>query len=279
MLDLPIEIAGLAARLCGAQLPAAACRRIQAHYAGFTLGPAARSGAIPQIDLRLADGDPFLPFDSDAWQVRSWLEAGRVHFVSHLESGWFDLVEGRGELTLRPNGNPENYLRVIYAWRCLNAGALLVHAGGVICDGRGWAFFGPSGAGKTTAVSLSPGACVLSDDLVILKSERAPAQSGSAGVRVYGTPFRGDLPETPRQNASAELAGLFALEKAAEHAVAPLAAPLALARLAACIPFVMVQPASAGRALALCGEIVRRRSPQLLRFRRDPGFWSVINGG
>ncbi len=58
---------------------------------------------------------------------------------------------------MRPGGNPENYLRVIYAWRCLEQGALLVHASGVIRRGRGFVFFGPSGSGKTTSARLSPG--------------------------------------------------------------------------------------------------------------------------
>jgi len=252
--DLTIEIAGLATRLIGLNLDDAARRRIESHYADFILAPLFVSApAIPQVQLRLIPGEPFLPFD---------------------KAGWYALRSRRGELILRPLGNPENFLRVLTAWRCLAAGALLVHAGGVIRAGRGWVFFGPSGSGKTTTVRLSGAERILSDDLVILKTD--PSLPG-VGVRVYGTPFRGNLPETPRSNASAALTGLLALVKAPEPLLAPLPAPVALARLAACVPFVMTQPAVAGRVLALCRQITAGVPPRLLYFRRDPGFWSVLD--
>jgi hypothetical protein len=270
--DLAFEIAGLATRLVCAGLDEAARGRIAEHYAAFAIPQAAAAPVL--VEVVVVPGEPFLPLGQPRWQVRTWNEDGRTHFVSHLEAGWFELRNGRGELTLRPGGNPENFLRVLYAWRCLEIGALLVHAGGVLRGEQGWVFFGPSGSGKTTTVSLSPQAQVLSDDLVILACESSPA---AAQVIVHGVPFRGDLPEAPRLNACAPLAGLFALEKSDAHTVALLPWSEAVARLAASVPFVMSQAHSAGRVLSLCAEINRRVPARLLRFRRDPGFWSVID--
>jgi hypothetical protein len=142
--------------------------------------------------------------------------------------------------------------------------------------GRGYVFFGRSGSGKTTTTRLSPGAAILSDDLVIL---RCVEIAGRPAVQVYGVPFRGDLAEAPRRNAAAPLAGLYALVKDTDHFWEPLAAHAAVGQLSACVPFVMSRPADAGRVLALCAEITARVPVRTLHFRRDPGFWKVIDAG
>jgi hypothetical protein len=116
---------------------------------------------------------------------------------------------------------------------------------------------------------------ILSDDLVILQREKA---EGAARLRVYGVPFRGEMIEAGRANGTASLAGLFALVKDSAHRLAGLDRTEATARLAACVPFVMSQPENAHRTLALCDEITRLGRVQRLHFRRDAGFWKVIDG-
>jgi hypothetical protein len=182
-------------------------------------------------------------------------------------------ARGRGELTLRPQGDPENFLRVWYAWRCLDEGALLLHASGAVRGGRGYVFFGPSGSGKTTTarLSLEAGCTVLSDDLVILKKQ--------VGVwHACGVPFRGELPEAPRTNLAAPARGIFILVKHPEHGTTPAPFPEALARLAACVPFVMSRPLGAQAVTAICADLAGSVPVRYLRFRRDPGFWRVIDG-
>ena len=62
-------------------------------------------------------------------------------------------------------------------------GGLVLHAAGLEHAGAGIAFFGPSGAGKTTLSGRSPWP-VLSDELVAI----VPGESAS--YRIRGTPFR-----------------------------------------------------------------------------------------
>jgi hypothetical protein len=47
--------------------------------------------------------------------------------------------------------------------------------------------------------------------------------------------------------------------------------------MAAAVPFVMPTPADAARVTRRCAEIAGRTPVRKLRFRRDPGFWSVID--
>jgi len=241
--------------------------RLRERYAAF-LAPLQGGAAV--IRLQQEEGPPFVPWQPGPWQIRTARHGRRVVFESHLEKGWVDLATGHGCLTLRGGGDPENFLRVLYAWLCLDAGALLLHAAGVIRHGRGYVFCGPSGSGKTTVARLSPPHTVLSDDLVILKKD-------GRSLWVCGVPFRGDLPEAPRANAAAELAGVFLLAKADKHYLVPAPAPEAVARLAACVPFLMGQPAAAARVMDLCADLVAAVPVRWLHFRRDAGLWEVID--
>jgi hypothetical protein len=221
--------------------------------------------------LRVEAGAAYIPFDSGTWQIRTQQRGTGVTFESHLERGWFDLAAQVGALTLRPTGDPENFLRVAYAQMGLARGTLLLHAAGVIRGGRGYVFFGPSGSGKTTVSNLSMDAVVLSDDLVMLRVD-------GERVRLFGVPFRGELIEAPRTNAHAELRALHLLVKDSEHRVAAVPESEAIARLCACVPFVLNEPQQAARVVALCAALERRVPIAALHFRRDAGFWEVVNG-
>ena len=243
--------------------------RLAEYYSAFIvpMQPAAFT-----VRVQMIPGDPFIPLEAGkTWQIRSALRDGRLEFESHFEKGWADSTTGRGELVMRPNGDLENFLRVLYAWHCLEEGSLLVHAAGVIRKGRGYVFFGPSGNGKTTISRLSLDNTVLSDDLVIITRQ-------GETCRVLGVPFRGDFVEGPRTNAAADLRGIFALAKDSAHYVTELSKAEAIARLSACVPFVMGQPANAARVTQACVDLAARVPIRTLHFRRDGGFWEVIDG-
>ncbi len=269
MNSLTIRIADLDTTLDLTECHAATRARLAEHYAAFVAPP---SPDAFTVRVRVEPGAAYIsPDSSRTWQVRSALRDGRLEFVSLFESGEMDWATRQGALVMRSEGDPENFLRVLYAWRCLESGALLVHASGVIRDGRGYVFFGPSGSGKTTVTRLSSRDTILSDDLVIVKKR-------AARFCVYGVPFRGDLPEAPRANAVAELHGLFALTKSSEHRVAAMPASEAVARLAACVPFVMTRPAHAQRVAEICAELHAAMPARRLYFLRDERFWEVIDG-
>ncbi len=240
------------------------------HYAAFAI-PADAENAV-SIRVHEQPGDEYIPLNSSPeWQIHTHASNGRIEFESYHEKGWADRVTGQGELTLRPQADLENFLRVLYAWLCLDQSGLLLHASGIISEKKGYVFFGPSGSGKTTIARLSLDRIVLSDDLVAIRKR-------GDKFWVYGVPFRGDFPEASRTNADAELSGIFALVKDSQHCLKPLPLPEAIARLAACVPFVMTQTANSARVLETCSALAASVPVRALHFRQDVGFWELVRG-
>ncbi|MBK8046600.1 MAG: hypothetical protein IPK16_05415 [Anaerolineales bacterium] len=166
-------------------------RQLVAQYGSFAT-PATDSAL--RVDLQVVDGAPFItPEGQHAWQVITWQEGDRIRFRSFYEEGWIARDQRVAHLDLRAEGDPENFLRVLYAWECLAHGGLLLHASGIVRNGLGFVFFGHSGAGKTTIAGLSAPAVVLSDDLVMIRPM-------ADRVVVFGAPFAGALPETAHQS-------------------------------------------------------------------------------
>jgi hypothetical protein len=244
--------------------------RIAEHYAAFTIPHAPRSSFT--LRIREEPGEPYIPVPNDGspWQIRTRAEKERIDFDSYYEKGWLDRSAHQGELTLRPRGDPEGFLRVTYAWFVLEQSGLLIHAAGIISKRKGYVFFGHSGSGKTTISRLSLDRTVLSDDLVIVKKR-------GSKFWLYDLPFHGLFVNSPRANADAELAGVLSLVKDDSHWIAPLSTSEAIARLASCVPFVMAQPAQSARVLTICAELAHEIPVRALHFRQDSGFWEVID--
>jgi len=241
--------------------------RIRKWYAAFIVPT--RSDAM-SIRVDIEPGQEFIPFvKGGVWQIRTTIQNGRTEFESHLEKGWFDRQAGQGRVVVRPTGDIENYLRVLYALFCVESRSLLLHSCGVIRDERGYVFFGPSGSGKTTTTRLSSQYTILSDDLVIIKKV-------ADRFRVFGVPFRGELPEAPRSNAVADLVGLFSLVKDSRHFLAPIALPEAVAQLARCVPFVMAQPENARCVTDTCIDLATQVPVRAMHFEKNEGFWEMI---
>jgi hypothetical protein len=244
--------------------------RVRRHYAAF-LDPTGQAPAVT-LTVQVRPGARFVPIEPGPWVMNVTHHAGRIMFESYLEAGEADLNKGSGQVVMAPEGSLENFLRVVYAWLCLRGGGLLLHAAGVIRDGCGYAFFGPSGAGKTTTTRLSQDvAQVLSDDLVIIRRR-------DGRYVLCGVPFRGEMVEAPRLNAQAPLIGLYRLRKDQRHAVEPLSMAEGVAELVAAAPFVVADRAAAAELMNVCSALMAAVPVRALHFRRDDGFWRVIRG-
>ncbi len=164
----------------------------------------------------------------------------------------------------------ENYLRWIIADLALDYGGFVLHAAGVVRDGRAFLFFGPSGAGKSTVVAFSPGCAVLSDDLVLVTRE-------SGRWLASTTPFAGSFPQRIKERGTYPLRGLYRLSQAMEDGVESLPPAVAMVQVLACCPFVADPAARADRLAPLVQACCRSVPPKTLYFRKAASFWGAVD--
>lgn len=168
-----------------------------------------------------------------------------------------------------------NLLRWFYPNLLLKKGAFLMHATAVVRDGKGYVFFGQSGAGKSTTATLisknDPCAMILGDDAAILSVNSLDHQAF-----VHSAPLgTGNAMPIPRAM-TAPLAGLFALKQAPITKFENIPASQGVAALLASAMSVNHEDFFSERwALALkfsqCGTGIRR-----LCFHKSPEFWDLI---
>jgi hypothetical protein len=172
---------------------------------------------------------------------------------------------------MAPEANIENFLRTVIAWLSIKNKAVLLHAAGVIRNGLGYVFFGPSGAGKTTTSRIAARSSdVVSDDLVIIRLENGIG-------RLYGVPFRGELSEAPRANQNAPIQAIFRLRQDTDHYIERISPVKAIADLVASSPFIVQELSLSNLLIDVCSNISKSVPILTLHFRRDDGFWRVID--
>ena len=157
------------------------------------------------------------------------------------------------------------FLRMVAALALFQAGALLVHAAGVVSRGQALLFVGRSGSGKSTVVALGGGRPVLHDDLVCLLQ-------AVEGWRVAPLPG-----ETAAETSSVPLGGLLLLEKDAENRLQSLPTSTMLAELVANSPVVNAKSANLPALLAFWRRVLRFAPAGRLYFRSDETVWEVID--
>jgi hypothetical protein len=264
MAEIRIDIAGICVALSMDDPDVASW--IRTHYADFIYEDGSPE---VRVEVQVQEGPDFIPREPGPWVLETDYQNGRLEFLSYGEKGSVHLASGEGSLILRPAARIENFLRVLYAWRCIEHQALLVHSSGVLRGDRAVVFFGPSGSGKTTISRLAAHHTILSDDLVILKRTNGLYSA-------YGVPFRGEAVEFPPINAQGKVRGLFRLRKGTEHRITSLKASRGFSELVASVPFVL-KGEMVGAVLAIAHDIVGAVPVGELYFHRDEGFWRVID--
>lgn len=217
--------------------------------------------ALARLDAAGAGADPFLiqlvpeePWTSTdpglfpQWEpaVQRWVE-GRLLCSHKSFTAEIEPDRGRARLHRRERRSYplEAVIRASMIVRLPLVGGLPLHAAGVVLAGRGIAFFGPSGAGKTTLAATSPYP-VLSDELVAI----APGEPR----RLVRSGFWGEGRESGRPP-QAPLAALIALDKGPRAVLEALGAREAVRRLVGSVTLPLARPLWS-RALPILGEIV-----------------------
>ena len=192
-------------------------------------------------------------------------------------AGCFDFKSNRGQLAIAPSQRDplhravENFLRVVSAHWFLRRGGLLIHASGVVREGRAHLFFGPSGSGKTTVTLLSAGDLILGDDLILVRES-------ASRFEACAVPFRGLYREPPQTDQAFPLAGLYRLVKDRVDFLEDLSPAIGAAELMGSLPFLM-EADRGGVALETASRMVRGLPVRRLHFRKAADFWKLLQSG
>jgi len=219
-----------------------------------------RGGAVPETHRLLArrEGPDLLAWSYD-WAACAGAEGGAA------------ILAAASEDRVAFDRTIENFLRVTFAHLALRKGGVLLHGAAVVRGGRAFVFFGPSGSGKTTVTLMSRGSRILSDDLVML------VPSGEQGGFVASSvPFRGLLAPQATSDERYPLAGLFRLVQDTTDFLEDVSRPRAVGEIVQSLPFVMEEPDAAERALEVASSLSASAPVKRLHFRKDAGFWKVI---
>jgi len=159
----------------------------------------------------------------------------------------------------------ETVVRTAMMARLPLVGGLPLHAAGVVLDGRGVAFFGPSGAGKTTLAATCPHP-VLSDELVAIAAGQ-PFDLVPSG-------FWGEGRSAARVRA-APLAALVALDKGPRTALEQQGPRAAVRRLVDSVT-VPLAPPLWSQALRVLAAVVGAVPVYRLEWTPEVPPWDVL---
>jgi len=111
-----------------------------------------------------------------------------------MDGGWFgasvDIPRRAAELQCPLSLHPlDSLLRVLFTLEGARAGSFLLHAAGIVTDGRAYAVFGPSGAGKSTIAAAAAAAGARANSACAIGDELIGLRLGQPSAVAHGTPF------------------------------------------------------------------------------------------
>ncbi|MBU0549691.1 MAG: hypothetical protein KJ838_05195 [Candidatus Omnitrophica bacterium] len=140
----------------------------------------------------------------------------------------------------------------------------LIHACGIIKDGKGYIFAGPSGNGKSTVASLSRNLAVLSDDRLCIRAKRG-------SYYMYGVPWG-----YATINKSVVIKKIFFLNKAKQTTFKRLNTSLAVAEAFCNLSIGLYKQWNIKRMLTAIAKMVAKIPCYEMRFSLSEPFWERI---
>ncbi len=228
-----------------------------------------------RLDIHLADGIYFPhPDGTDQFYTVHHFDNDRCYIQSNFFTGFVDTNDNYGKLIIDEQ-NPlawlEHFLRIAFALTALPQNAMLFHGAGIIDNGQGYIFFGPSGAGKTTVTQFSKPRVVLGDDMLVLRESNGT-------IKVHATPFNSETNGFRLTNGSASIAGCFRLIQDKTTFIKQLSWGKAMAELLANIPPLNKNNNDCQLAMTFCMDLIDRVPSFELHFTKDNSFWRIIHG-
>jgi hypothetical protein len=210
-------------------------------------------------------------------QMEAWLGDAEARF-SMPEGSATVRRSGRAELRLlegleqREFFTLVNLLRACLAWTMPGRGGILLHAAGLVVEGRAFLLVGGEGSGKSTWARLgeSAGARVLSDDLVLI-------DGSGAEMEALGSPFRSTHIADYRPGRW-PLAAILFPRHGSPPALGPVDNLSARARIVANLPFIAEAIADDDRLTSVLSRVIRSVSCSELTFGLEPSFVKLLSG-
>lgn len=264
-LTVNIGAVAFAIRLPSAQWTAA----VEEQYRAFLGdGPAAW-----QVEVQ---ADPSVALAEQVWVRR---EGGITRFRLHTSAGQIDFWQRRATLAAASSLWAISGLDRLLSYILMHIlpaqeQSILLHGVGVAVEGRGYLFFGPSGAGKTTIASLAAGKYdLLSDENLILRC-------ASPHPLLVATPFWGS--STPahlirRNRRRLPLCALYALRHGPEFQLERLSAPDAVLALLLTEKIAADDPQSLNHWLAVVETLLVAVPVYRLTFAPTPDLWNFLD--
>jgi len=212
------------------------------------------------------------------------LQGNHFSFGSGLLEGFLHLSDKRCNIVVKEVllGGPsirifEQFLYQVYYTFLYNQNSrptsFLIHASGVNRNGKGFAFSGRSGCGKSTIASLSSQEIVLNDEIIIIEKR-------NSGFWVRSTPFNGRY--KIKKNNEVPLKAIFLLKHAKENYLKPLSnadfTREFVQEVIFSIPLFSTDRTKAfSEMLDFCSQLVKEVPIYQLYFRPDRSFWECID--
>lgn len=271
--ELWISVGGLRVALTG--LDAERRDLLDETYAAFVVAPEGEPSM--RLRCRRSPRRHFLRLTrGEDHRVESREEGSRFLLWSYAVAAWFDTAAGRGGLDLcdAPTGETrrsfENCLRYLYSHLALEAGGCLLHAAGLVREGRARVLLGAEGSGKSTLAEAASADCeILSDDLVLLIR-------GEEGYRACGVPFFGTFVSGRSSDQIHPLTSVWALRRAERPGTRELPRSEQRMRLLAAVSFLGHSRRRAAEALERVEELLGVHAVGELRHRGEADFWGLV---
>ena len=183
--------------------------------------------------------------------------------------GEFNVRNMEGNLM---HGSPASlnlFLGFIYSILLLKEPGFLVHAAGLIRNGKGYIFPGKSEAGKTTIAKLSPDAELLTDEVALVKKV-------DGSFQVFGTPFKGQMDKIG-QNLHIPLKAVYFPQKDKKVFKRSIGSLDALKMMLTTVVFYSEDEEFIEQLFNICVEFVNSVPCHELHFLPEPSFWKVID--